>query len=600
MPEKNDSTSETPRDAGTEAAPASAPETKRRRRWVRFLRFFGIGGLIFVAVAGAGLGGAEYYTATPKFCSSCHIMEPYYESWSHDKHGAKLDVRCVDCHYAPGERFTFKAKFKGLSQATSYFSGRAGGSRPRAHVSDEGCLTSGCHGDHEYLDELLPIGTVRMEERQLGGQSFNIKRTPTVTFNHAKHLDVGDRLEAVQLNIAATKAKIGKFAAVEAATRIDETAQSVGPRHIRTETMLALLDQVGLPELKDDALELTDLIHEKTRLQQLADINCAACHGYDETGGSHFRVDLNTCYTCHFTNETFNHGTGECLRCHEPPTRMIAVHDISLTNEDAPALMDHRDIVARGIDCASCHLDVVEGDSRVAARECQQCHDQDRYLVDFETRNTETVEEYHRVHVAGQRARCPDCHIPVQHRLIDPTEIGMSAGFLEPVLQDCQHCHPNHHAEQVELLMGTGGHGMERPMPNAMFGSRLNCRACHTQSGTDFKGAPLLEATRQTCIRCHGEDYGPLFEQWLSEIEHDIEEARSALDAVERRRKQLADVGKVHVAEDPRVLEMIQQARSNIHFVETGNGVHNKNLALHLLDLAIRDMDAAMALMSGR
>ena len=59
---------------------------------------------------------AEYKTSQPQFCSSCHIMEPYYETWEADVHGAKLEVACVDCHYAPGERTTLKAKFRGLSQ----------------------------------------------------------------------------------------------------------------------------------------------------------------------------------------------------------------------------------------------------------------------------------------------------------------------------------------------------------------------------------------------------------------------------------------------------------------------------------------------------
>ena len=57
-------------------------------------------------------------------------MVPYYETWQADLHGGKLDIACVECHYAPGERTTLKAKFRGLSQVASYFSGRYGARAP--------------------------------------------------------------------------------------------------------------------------------------------------------------------------------------------------------------------------------------------------------------------------------------------------------------------------------------------------------------------------------------------------------------------------------------------------------------------------------------
>ncbi len=130
----------------------------------------GIVTLVMAVLGGAGMGGAEYYTAQPNFCGSCHVMDPYYKSWQSDKHGALLDVRCVDCHYAPGEHHTFMAKFRGLSQAASYFSGRSGASRPRAHVADASCLTSKCHGNDDHMTKELFIGERRTETRIVGGQ----------------------------------------------------------------------------------------------------------------------------------------------------------------------------------------------------------------------------------------------------------------------------------------------------------------------------------------------------------------------------------------------------------------------------------------------
>src|SRR5262249_15839757 len=115
----------------------------------------------------------------------------------------------------------------------------------------------------------------------------------------------------------------------------------------------------------------------------------------------------------------------------------------------APAYMDHREIISRGIDCASCHFDVVQGETKVTIRESTHCHDQDLFLKNFESRTTTTVQDYHQIHVAMQRARCPDCHRQIQHKLIEPTAVAGSAAPLKPVLDDCQHCHPSHHQEQV-------------------------------------------------------------------------------------------------------------------------------------------------------
>lgn len=583
-----------------ELPPAATGKQRKRKRWASVLRTLGLISLVFLVLGAVGVGGAEHYTAQPNFCGSCHIMEPYYQSWSHDLHGAKLDVRCVDCHYAPGEQHTVMAKFRGLSQAASYFSGRSGKSRPRAHVADASCLTSKCHGDEEYLSTTLVIGEPRVETRFIGDQAVQIDRQPTVRFVHAKHLRVDERLaEAIETQqglAGRLKANLspGDF------DRIKQVAVSVEPAAQRQSKMLDLLKEVSGEGEKADALEFMRLEHARVRLEQLKGITCAACHTFDATGENHFKVNQQVCFTCHFMNQSFNRETGECLKCHEPPSRMIAVHSLTttttttrptVTTKDASAMMDHRDIVERKIDCASCHLDVIQRGPAVSERECGHCHDQERYLRGFATRSTETVEDYHRIHVAAQHARCTDCHRAIVHRLIEPSLVGTSEDFLLPVLNDCRHCHPNHHEEQVDLLAGVGGLGVARPMPNAMFGSRLNCRACHVQSGSDFKGDPLIKATESTCVACHSDDYRRLFEQWLSEIKNYIEEAESSLRRADERIDALKKAGK---SIPEHVRQQVDLARHNIRLVSAGNGIHNKNYALQLLDLSIRDLDEAM------
>lgn len=54
------------------------------------------------AIAGTGLftfryaEGLSYFSAEPKACANCHIMNDQYDSWSKASHHAA--ARCVDCH----------------------------------------------------------------------------------------------------------------------------------------------------------------------------------------------------------------------------------------------------------------------------------------------------------------------------------------------------------------------------------------------------------------------------------------------------------------------------------------------------------------------
>lgn len=582
-------------DSSSSQSAASDPAgVLRPSRWRRRLKRLSFGLAVAVVVMAAGLVGTEYYTARPAFCRSCHIMEPYYQSWTRDAHGSTLTVACVECHYAPGEHHTIRAKFRGLSQAVSYFSGRSGASRPRAHVSDASCLTSECHGDGEYLNKALLVGEPRTEKRLVDGREVEVKRAPTVSFEHGKHLRVAKRIDetakALEQTTARMKAALGEG---EIYTFVSRAAVSVDPAPERDARIRGRIREIGSAAVEADALAWGRLEHLKTRLEQLNGLTCAACHTYDASGKQHQTVDRQVCFTCHFSHEAFNRETGECLRCHEAPTRQIAVHEPT-TAQPSAVMMDHQEIVRRNIDCSSCHADVVKGHGRVTVRECSHCHDQERYTSEFAERTTKQVEEYHRVHVAGQHARCGDCHVAIQHELAPPALTASREGFLQVVLENCQHCHPNHHHEQVQLLAGTGGEGATIAMPNAMFGSRINCRACHTEPGSDFKGAHLIKATASACVACHSEQYRSTLDQWIHEIAARLKECDEALQDLDKRIEQARLQGRDVPA---RVLALVAQARANVQILQSGNGIHNRNYALVLLDVSEASLAQAAGLL---
>jgi hypothetical protein len=415
-----------------------------------------------------------------------------------------------------------------------------------------------------------------------------------VRFVHQKHLEVTQSKAEVEKQLAATTERLRSGVGEEQLKRIAALATSVGPANSRETMLRSLVAELRLSESHaKDALELMTLEHRRIRIDQLDGLDCTACHTFDSSLKSHLAADKQVCYTCHFANEQFNRNTGECLRCHEPPRRSVSVHTSTSQGTQA-VVMDHEDIVQRGVDCASCHLDVLRGEARVSERDCTHCHDQSRFLEEFATRTTETVRKYHEIHVANQRAHCFDCHRAIQHGLLAPSAaLTHSSGFLEPVLNDCQHCHPNHHSEQVALLTGTGSASVPHATPNAMIGSRLNCRACHTQSAEGAKGDAVIRATREGCAACHSNEYMQMFDSWKHEIDQYLVEVLESRARIAKRLE-----SRPAGAELPANLaERLAAADQNIHLVQTGGGMHNRAYSLQLLDAARKLLGEAETLL---
>jgi nitrate/TMAO reductase-like tetraheme cytochrome c subunit len=552
------------------------PVPKRRSRAKRWLIGIVLTLTILVALGSTFVGVAEYKTSQPQFCSSCHIMEPYYDTWAEDVHGSKLDVACVDCHYAPGERTTLKAKFRGLSQVASYFSGRYGAGRPRAYVSNLSCMTAECHGDLRFMDKPLSLGTV--------------------TFVHAKHLDRDPELEKPnQQRLSELEKNLRQQVGEEHYEQLQATATESGPAEDRYEKLVALCQEWEAPIDRATLVEFSQLHHRTVRVSQLMDLQCTSCHSYHATdqsaigherAGNHFQVSTSTCFTCHFNNEGFNTGTSTCLSCHSPPQQEITVHAQMAPPSEDPAQtkdagtklvkMNHADILAKNVSCVSCHADAIQHDATVTRRDCERCHDQARFFEDWKEPFTiDLVKRYHSLHVEQQRAKCLDCHAEIKHRLVN------DAGTLyASALANCAQCHPNHHQAQVEMLLGHGGLGVPKSEPNLMFGSRTNCTGCHTAVHGDEKG-DVLAATEQSCIACHGDRHKDTFGQWKVGIELALSDAEAAY---KEGTESLEKAANAPEEARKKAAELLASAQADLRLVKTGNGLHNVAYALELLD----------------
>ncbi len=106
---------------------------------------------LIAALAVSGIVGSEYYTAQPQFCGSCHnTIEKSYDSWTKSGHE---DVKCIDCHFAPGKKSFIKARVAILEELYQNFAVTA-----EAEVIhypfkaiNRGCTTSECHPKEKPL-----------------------------------------------------------------------------------------------------------------------------------------------------------------------------------------------------------------------------------------------------------------------------------------------------------------------------------------------------------------------------------------------------------------------------------------------------------------
>ena len=318
------------------------------------------------------------YSGRPSFCKTCHIMQPYYDSWASSSH---RDVACIKCHYAPGIRAEAMGKLAAANQVVKYITG-AYGVKPWAEIEDAACLRSGCHSERK-VEGLVDYKGVR--------------------FDHASHL--GELRRGKQLRCTSCHSQIvqGQHVAVTDATCF--------------------------------------LCHFKDRPPGAPIAGCTGCHptpprvespaGYVVDHAQYVR-DRISCISCH-SEVTVGSGAAErsrCFNCHNEPARLeqfenttlmhqvhIAEHKVECTQCHTP--IEHRVVALTStfeLDCRSCHTQVHDAQRRLFAGmgghgtpdapsrmflarvSCLGCHAQPK-----------TLRGHERVQLAGE-ASCLSCH----------------------------------------------------------------------------------------------------------------------------------------------------------------------------------------------
>ncbi len=278
--------------------------------------------LVIIAAVGLLLPlsfwGVVEFTSRPKFCNSCHYMEPFYESWAASAHG---DVTCTKCHFEPGLTGKLKGKLNGLYQLTKYVSLAYKKSKPWAEISDKSCLRKECHQAQKL------VGPIQFK---------NVK------FDHSHHL--GELRRGKQLRCTSCH------------------SQMVQGQHIKV-------------------TEATCFIcHMKDRSTNSHMVNCNTCHT-DEIfieRGSELRYNHTTviktgkdCQSCHVNTIEGNAPVplNQCINCHWQTT--------FFERYDDPEFLHEYHVANNKIECVACHTPIqhtIRREHRLTGEDCRSCH----------------------------------------------------------------------------------------------------------------------------------------------------------------------------------------------------------------------------------
>jgi len=189
----------------------------------------------------------------------------------------------------------------------------------------------------------------------------------------------------------------------------------------------------------------------------------------------------------------------------------------------------------------------------------------------------------HENHITKHSIACFHCHTEMTHSVTTVT--------TQPKL-DCGMCHIDMHSGQKDMYEGQGGKGVSE-MPSPMSLAHVDCLACHIveekkeeESEPRFRGK-TFKASEAGCVKCHGEKYAGLVNDWKSEL-------RNALEAIEPRLREAQNILSQTSVDAPDLAylkRLYDDARYNYDFVRFSTGIHNIYYSARLLENVNDDLD---------
>jgi nitrate/TMAO reductase-like tetraheme cytochrome c subunit len=534
MLEDEDITSSGPQDE-------EPPKKKRKKK-----RLIILGAVVFVLLLFAG---AAEYTSHSQFCSSCHYMKPFYQSWKESRHA---DIECSVCHYPPGLRSFLRVKLEGLNQVLRYWTKLYIKSKPWAEIPDESCLRKGCH-----------------ETRPLEGR-VRFKR---VVFDHKVHL--GDLRRGKKLRCTSCHSQIVQ------GDHITVTESSCFICHFKASEHYPDIADCSHCHVRED------LSSDKVRFNHTVayenNFSCDKCHSQVIIGDG--AVPRENCYKCHFERDRLEkyddtdlmHSTHitshkiECSQCHLEIQHKIVkdietiadcrtchtgfhqAQKILYTGEGGKGVPHATPnvMLEKGLSCKGCHMfheeaggKLVRSDTMVSRESaCESCHGQGfgRLLKNWQVSTEKKLGEIKAVYtradgeiVASRGAEKAKAEQLLQeaafnidvvekgkavHNITYSQELLLAAfGQIEEALEltgssyrpakflvetaatpgQCSQCHAGIEEINREVF------GMSFPHKAHVVGQKMECGLCHSNSRRHGE----LTSSKKSCAACHHQDTG--------------------------------------------------------------------------------------------
>ncbi|MFW6163503.1 MAG: NapC/NirT family cytochrome c, partial [Planctomycetota bacterium] len=326
-------------------------------------------------------------TEHPKFCTSCHNMGKYYESWQHSSHA---DVACVQCHYEPGVEAELEGKMAGMIQLVKYVS-HAYDTKPHAEISNASCMRGGCHADMDHNKQTV---------------LFHGK----VKFSHERHLSGHPR--GKELNCVSCHGQVVEGQHISVAETACLTCHFYG----RGAHPVAAGDCKTCHTVPQQPVTFLEQPFDHAEfLKGKPDVRCEHCHSQVTQGDGH--VSATRCRSCHL----------ERMPESEDQERFHLVH------------------VSEGhFDCLQCHDEIRHGQGlkpheMMASGNCATCHGDQRHSIQERIYAGQAVEDVEPLPDVMFKAgvACDGCHIETK------TERVGVAAYTRRVAgpQPCADCH---------------------------------------------------------------------------------------------------------------------------------------------------------------
>ena len=265
----------------------------------RGFRMLTYGAALTLGLGLVGLVFAVQISSTPTFCGSCHIMQPYYQSWARSKHNK---IACVECHISPGIGAEVRKKYEAVSMVVKYVTNTYS-TNPWAEVDDAACLR--CH-----------------ERRLLEGK----EQFHDVIFDHTPHLTESRR--GLHLRCTSCHSQIVQ------GSHISVTPTTCFLCHFKGQPINAGTGAcLKCHQVPEKVVTATGVSFDHSQVKRL-DMNCTLCHGGAVRGAGN--VPKERCVTCH--------NQAERLAQYGNPDFLHAMH-----------------VTKHKVDCMNCHLQIEHG-----------------------------------------------------------------------------------------------------------------------------------------------------------------------------------------------------------------------------------------------